>query len=563
MADALLYEISKSEEMSGEPFTRRENVYIIDQNNGSYTNNQIIMDCASVSNSGKWADFANAYLAVPLLITMTSTFNFQGAGIASDFACGLKNGFHQLVSSLNIEYNNTSVVQISNFSNVYISYKLNTTLGVDDLVTIGSQIGFYPDGDQSWTYSDTAGTGGDGSQNNDVAVAGFTLDTQWQGTASNNGFVKRLLNQVFTSGQTGVTTLLGASWSQVSSQFAKNYTIRATGGGYYAQAWNVLATIRLKDLADFFAQMPLTRNAYIKMYVNLNQSLTTIAIAGGSAGATTLSSVIVYGGNTNPLLISTGAQYGGMADINTAVVTAGTTQSFTFSVSVLNSLDTNCPSSIAKNPMLTACRLYVNLYTMNPMREEEYLAERTKVIRYKDIFQYQFLNQSGSFNFLVSNGISGLSEIVVVPFIASTYNGTAGASGAFSPVRSPFCSEPATCSPLMWFNNFNIQISGVNVFTNNEQYGYEQFANELYGVGSINGGLVDGLTSGLISQTAFYNNYGYLVADVARRLPEDRRTPKSVQISGTILSAVPVDLYVFCVFEKSITIDVYSGKRLE
>jgi len=560
MADALLYEISKSEEMSGEPFTRRENVYIIDQNNGSYTNNQIIMDCASVSNSGKWADFANAYLAVPLLITMSSAFNFSA--IDSDFAVGLKNGFHQLVSSLNVEYNNTSVVQISNFTNVYISYKLNTTLGVDDLVTIGSQIGFYPDGDQSWTYSDTAGKGGDGSQNNEVSLGSINLSNAWIGTNSNNGFVKRMLNQVFTSGQTGVTTLLGASWSQVSSQFTKNYSVKATAGSVYGQAWNVLATIRLKDLADFFAQMPLTRNAYIKMYVNLNQSLTTIAI-NGTTGAMTLSSAIIYGGNTNPVLVSTGNQYGGLADINAGVITSTANQSFTISVSVLNSLDTSCPSAIAKNPMLTACRLYVSLYTMNPMREEEYLAERTKVIRYKDIFQYQFLNVSSSFNFLVSNGISGISEVVIVPFVASTYNGTAGSAGAFSPLRSPFCSEPATCSPLMWVNNFNIQISGVNVFTNNEQYGYEQFINELYGVGSINGGLVDGLTSGLISQTGFYNNYGYLVADVARRLPEDRRTPKSVQISGTLLTQVPVDLYVFCVFEKSITIDVYSGKRLE
>ena len=565
MADALLYEISKSEELAGEPFTRRENVYIIDQNNGSYTNNQIIMDCAAVSNSGKWADFANARLAIPLLITMSSDFNFGAAGIYTDFACGLKNGFHQLVSSLNVEYNNTSVVQISNFTNVYISYKLNTTLGVDDVVTIGDSIGFSPDGDQSWEYSDTASRGGDGSQNNGVAIGAISLAGAWNGTDSNNGFVRRLLAQVFTANQKGVTDLLGASpsWSSVSSQFAKNWTTDVVlSSGVYGKAWNILATIRLKDLTDFFAQMPLTRNAYIKLYVNLNQSLTKVTI-NGTSGAITLSSVIVYGGNTNPLLLSSGATYGGLETLCTAVVAGAVSKDFTVSVSVLNSLDSACPSSISKNPMLNAVRLYVNLYTMNPMREEEYLAERTKVIRYKDIFQYQFLNVTSSFNFLVSNGISGLSELVVVPFIAGTWNATAGGAGAYSPVRSPFASEPATCSPLMWFNNVNFQISGVNIFTNNEQYGFEQFSNELYGVGSINGGLVDGLTSGLISQTAYYNNYGYIVADVARRLPEDRRTPKSVQISGTCLSKVPVDLYVFCVFEKSITIDVYSGKRLE
>ena len=199
---------------------------------------------------------------------------------------------------------------------------------------------------------------------------------------------------------------------------------------------------------------------------------------------------------------------------------------------------------------------------MNPMREEQYLQNRTKTIKYKDIFQYQYLNVVSSFNFLVSNGISGLKELVVVPVISSVYNGTGVQATAFSTLASPFCSEPATCSPLMWFNNVNFQISGVNIFSNNEQFGYEQFQNELYGVGSINGGLTDGLTSGLISQQSFYNNYGYLIANVGRRLPEEDRTPKSVQISGTCMGAVTVDLYVFCVFEKEIVIDTYSGKRV-
>ncbi len=562
MADALLYEISKSEEMDGEPFIRRENVYIIDQNNGSYTNNQIIMDCASVSNSGKWADFANAYLAIPLLITMTSTFDFSA--LASDFALGLKNGFHQLVSSLNVEYNNTSVVQISNLTNMYISYKLNTTLSLDDVVTIGSQIGFKTDSPQSWLYFTTFAIGGVGSTNNTDDIVSTNFSAPFSGAYGNNGFASRQLDITFTSNQDGVTTLLGASWAQVSSQFAKNYSVKASSGGVFGQSWNILASIRLKDMADFFAQMPLTRNAYIKMYVNLNQSLTRFSING--VGATPVievnsSDLIVYGGNTNPLLVASCAQGSGLYAIGNAINTADDVEQFTCSVSVLNTLDNTCPSAIAKNPMLSSCRLYINLYTMNYQKEEEYLQTRTKTIKYKDIFQYQFLNVSSSFNFLVSNGISGLKEIVIVPCIASTTNGSS--TQKFSPVRSPFASEPATCSPLLWFNNFNIQVSGVNVFTNNEQYGFEQFQNELYGVGSINGGLVDGMTSGLISQTAYYNNYGYLVADVGRRLPEDVRTPKSVQISGTCLSAVAVDLFVFCVFEKSITIDLYSGKRLE
>jgi hypothetical protein len=562
MADALLYEVSNSVDMDGEPFTKRENIYIIDQNNGSYSNNTIIMDCASVSNAGKWADFANATLAVPLTLSLSSTFNFSA--VASDFAVGLKNGFHQIVSSMNIEYNNSSVVQISNFTNAYISYKLNTTLSVDDVVTIGSQIGFFDDSNGSWVYGNVPSIAGTGSINNRDNFLETDYSVAFKGMSGNIGFGKRQLDITFTSGQSGVTTLLGASWASVSATYARNYTIKGSSGTTYYQCWYILATLRLKDLADFFAQMPLVRNSYIKMYINLNQSRVTITCDGTDAGklSVTPANIIISGGNTSPLMVASAETYNGFSAIKTAVVTGATAQTFLASVGVGSSLDPNIPSGVAKNPMLSSVRLYIDLYTMNPMREEQYLLNRTKTIKYRDIFQYQFLAITSSFNFLVSNGISGLKEIVILPFISSTYNGTGVSSTAYSVLASPFASEPATCSPLMYFNNFNIQISGVNIFTNNEQYGFEQFQNELFGVGSINGGLTDGLTSGLISQQAFLNNYGYLVSNVGRRLPEEDRTPKSVQISGTCLSVVPIDLYVFCVFEKEIVIDTYSGKRV-
>jgi hypothetical protein len=86
MADNLIYEMSSSVELDGEPFLRKDNIYVIDQNNGSYTNNQIILDLASISNSGKWCDFANAKLVVPLLITMTSEFDFHDT--ATDYVAG-------------------------------------------------------------------------------------------------------------------------------------------------------------------------------------------------------------------------------------------------------------------------------------------------------------------------------------------------------------------------------------------------------------------------------------------------------------------------------------------
>ena len=569
MADNLLFETSNSVELDGEPFTRKERIYVIDQNNGSYSNNQVIIDTASISNSGKWADFSSATMSVPLLITMTSTFDFSG--VSTDFVCGLKNSYTQMIASMSVEYNNSAAIQITNLSNLYISYKLNTTLCVDDLVILGSQIGFAKDTSQSWKYTNSA-TGslvGMGSSNNSDLIAATNFSDSYDGVSGNLGFAKRQLETSFTAGQAGVSIILGGSWASVSSQYQRNYTIKSGGAisGYFQQAWNILATWRLKDMCDFFEKLPLVRGAYIKMYINLNQSRTKIRITKSDGFITTTrSDLTVFGGQTNPLLIASSDTNNGLNSLQAAVVAgANATEDFTFSVSILNSLDPNCFSPYNKYGGQANCRLYCDIYTLNPQREEEYLSNnRTKVVKYRDIFQYQYLNAPpGSFNFLVTNGLSNMVEIVVMPFIASTYNGTGNSASSWSPIVSPFASEPATCSPLMYIDNFNIQISGVNAFINSKQFGYEQFQDELYGVGSINGGRTDGLSSGLISQTDFLNNYGYLVANVSRRLPENDRTPQSVQVLGKNLTQVPIDLYVFCVFETEMTIDLYSGKRLK
>ena len=582
MADSLLYEISNSTELTGEPFTRKDVVYILDQNNSNYGNNTIILDTASVSNSGKYVSFQSSRITIPLLITMTSQFNFST--IPTDFCVGLKNGAHHLINSLNVEYNNSSVVQVSNFTNMYISYKLNTTMDLDSVVTVGTQILFSPDTSTSWYYTNGPTVAGQGSINNDDDLLSTNFAARYQGTSGNFGFARRQIQNTFSSGQGGVTTLLGANWSSVSAQVNRPFTIKSTvasPGGYWQQSWNILATIRLKDLSDFFEKLPLCRGPFIKLYLYLNQCKTTLTIYGNNsapiiAGAlgVTNQGISIQGGNTNPLLIASGrttasgmyslANGPGGGGIAVGVGQQEFDQTFTISVSILNSLDQNCIAPYNRYQGQTSCRLYCDLYTMNPLKEEEYLlTNRTKTVEYRDIFQYQFLNiGQGSANFLVSNGISDLVEIVCCPFISSSYNGTGVAGTSFSTLASPFSSEPATCSPCMWVNNFNIQLSSVNCFINSKQFLYEQFQDELYGVGAVNGGMTDGVNSGLISQTDFYNNYGYLVANAARRLPEEDRTPKSVQVLLNNVTQVPMDLYVFCVMRKSIQISVYDGKRL-
>ena len=220
-----------------------------------------------------------------------------------------------------------------------------------------------------------------------------------------------------------------------------------------------------------------------------------------------------------------------------------------------------------------ACRLYAPAYTFNPLRLEDYLKQGQKRIQYTDIFSYQCLNVPvGPFNYLITNGIANLKKVIIVPFIAQSEHGKCAEIAAahlpaigngFSTMASPFASEPATTSPLPGaLYQLNIRIGGVNAVQNNINYGYEMFLNELYGIGAINGGTTTGLTSGLINQKMWQNNYQYYVFDVSRRLKEEDRVSKSIEIIGTNNSVLNLDLFVFAELEREMVIDLTTGARL-
>lgn len=224
---------------------------------------------------------------------------------------------------------------------------------------------------------------------------------------------------------------------------------------------------------------------------------------------------------------------------------------------------------------------------MNPTMEEQYLSlNRTKKIVYRDIYQYQTdVNGGANFNVLLTNGIPNPKFVIIIGMIrgaSSTtitagvgassgnitgYTATAGANAPTVAIgcptwQSPFASEPATTSPLVALRDFNIQIAGQNMFIQNQLYDFEQFTNELQSVNAINGGLVTGLTSGLISETDFQYMYRYYICDVSRRLPAEDRVPKSVQILGTNMSQQPITLYTFIEMEKEIEVDLITGQKL-
>ena len=243
-------------------------------------------------------------------------------------------------------------------------------------------------------------------------------------------------------------------------------------------------------------------------------------------------------------------------------------------------------TSTTESPMSKSVYLYIPAYTFNPVFEQAYLSSPVKQIKYTDIYQYQVLNvpTGGQFNNLLTNGIANIKSVLILPFYSSgagtsvtgSYTQSGGApavtvslaqySGFLAGVpvfQSPF--DPAgtgPTSPLCLIKNFNVQVSGQNAIYNLEKYPFEQFNNQLYGQNAVNGGLTDGITSGLISRQDFDMEYCYYYVNVERMLPVEMSVPKSIQILGTNSSTRALDLYCFVEYGVEISIDSLTGARV-
>ena len=102
--DEFAYYNAQNEQKNEFLFQNVQHIWIPDQNGGSYPNSQILFDLASLSNSGKYIDFAQSYVVVPLVVT---TINTGSTGFSAEnaFMTSLKNGYHQLINSMSVEIN--------------------------------------------------------------------------------------------------------------------------------------------------------------------------------------------------------------------------------------------------------------------------------------------------------------------------------------------------------------------------------------------------------------------------------------------------------------------------
>ena len=489
---------SASSQNQIKPFLKKDLLYQIDNNNSTnYSRNEVQFETTSLSNNGRWMDFKNGFMSIPLVMTLTRD---AGHAISAEDAKQLlqmKASNLSIIDSIQIEANGVSVVQQTRNIVPILIFKQNSSLGLNDLELHSQTMGYQKHSSEDWSYVDAEGLHNDS-----------TMDKKFYHEEKNAGV--QSLDDLKTS---------GSNYQQVSGD-------GLTHVFYYD------CIIRLKDL-PFFEKMPLIRGALLRITLTLNQGDSKITVSGGNK--TNVSSSL--SGSLFPVIRKAGGEVADyVEDISVKVVSNG---GFTH--------------------QKAQCRLYLNGYTFENSFESQYLALGSKKVLYDDVYFTKVQKIKGEFNNLITNGLSRMKRIVIVPVLNSTVNGTL----QVDPVASPFTVDGVgTCSPYK-ITNFNVKLSGSNVYHNSISYKYEHYLNEMAGADGVNAGIGEnGISSGLISLKDYEANYGYLVVNLSRRHSFDDALPLSLEIQGNVSSGKELDLLCYIEYEKDISFDITTGQVL-
>jgi len=518
---------------------------------------------------------------------------------------------------MNVELTNNQVVNLTSFSGLHTTFVVHNTISQDTQYNFNDVLHFHPDAAMTMDYNNGEGRYRAIGEHNNLVMRNDMPQYNWSFPycfqTVNVGRIKRMLN-TSDNGQ-------DAQWLTTTSSYQNLNTIRSSLRNYCTLNKNpvnspdpftrnityyITATIDLKILHDFFAKLPLIKGAYMRLTFNTNcGSVATMSVsspvqlqAGGGIYDNARSGFFNSVNISSPHNVFP-CQITGIGEglpllarpLDGNGVPAQATLRLSLDIAKVSS-SIQGTSTVASHA-LNQCRIYCAMYEMTPQLETRYLSSNsTKKILYNDILSFQTLNTpaGGQVNQILTVGVSRPRYLLGIPYLSASINGSqsafdpqvlatpvmngvtvnaaagltanypAGQQFPFSVLSSPFTSSPCTTSIGMRISNFNVLMSGVNIYSENITYNFLEYQNEVRGAFALNGGLDLSLSSGGISQKDWEQSYGYVFVDLSRRLSSaDDNVARSIQVSYTNNTNVVQDMYWFCCFEREITINTATG----
>ena len=429
-------------------FNKREWLYINDTVT-QYDQGTSIIETTSLSNNSKFLDYNSAYLSVPLLITLTPD-GASNTAISTAMpymkAVSFKQSFLSMINSITVDLNGQSMIQQNQLIDIYNHFRLLTSESWTSQ-NRWSSIGFYPDVSEA---------GGFATANTIFAPA----DTTTNNSSLNEGLTERFKYILDDTGSmlSGVATSSLSnliSKTELSKLYVSHLSTKTTGitadvpnavvGVSPVLQYSVKATIMLKDIHPLFEVMPISKSLNFKIQIFWNNSVATATHNATNWTAQT-SQFRAYNG-TLPLMLNNVAD-----GFNGA--TAGTLRASVYVGDTCYDTTQRTTGTLATGGVGKQVELHVQAVQMLPDIESNYAQNHMRDVSYHDYYQFSLKNVASgeSFNHLVSNGISNLKAVLIIPHLNTLNNN----------VNLFDDGQPHLMSHI---NNFNVLVGGSNVFT--------------------------------------------------------------------------------------------------
>lgn len=542
------------------PFVKKNLSYVVDQQvgNGGYGSGQVIIDSTTLATGGNnFQDWSNSYIAMPYRVTLSCNAA-QGTASGPPTASGLLNYLtslknNALIDSIQIEQGGRTIInQTANLSQ-FVSYKMHSITSQDNINKMSGSLGYVPDSIGAYTY-DVNGVsvppvlrGVNNTANLPTNTANFDKAEPY-----NSGVLAR--QQKMCAYNAGITTS-SAFKNECEVQQVATGVIPTSASNVVLSDIHFVATIRLKDLLDYADKHPkLTRGIGYKIYLRVNQGKTTFTHASPTASTTPF-------GGSNPVVVTaqsfspsgSGSAQPAQLHIGPNTISSALTYGNNITVTA-NSLTLETAIDSTTNALISGVRLYVPSYELSSQSQEKVMRSPVLSRPFFDIYFSQVTNQSSLsyINTQIASGLSNPKALIVVPQLSQTILG-------YPSQASVFNTSPATTDPQISLTNTQIKVGSQYVLFDRVNYGFTQFIENNSQLFGLNGNQSNCLNSGIIDMQKWRHNYRYYAYDISRYEKSQDNVPQMLTFESYNNSALPIDLYIYVLYERSAEFDLARG----
>ena len=530
------YEILSSYANQEPKFNVRTKKYhrLSDSNNTNYPAGQINFNALSdLTSHNEFFAAKESQFEIPFEHTGTSDQPY-GTDAQSVFMLGVKNSFLDHFSGISVKFNEINIINDYALSNLNIQFKILSSWSLDDVNTKGDIINFRKNDADTYTYNGAATPNGNGECNNTLIPTVFDPLTGFIQTKANSGFVERMKKTSLSAADVEI-----AKYQTIDNIYSSNKCRREYNSST-SITYKMIAILPLTFLHDFFDKLPLIRNASFSFVLHMHTCTTLIDYthAGTKMAVQSVNSQNGY----NPIMVSKASEgITGTADATFKIV-----------------------SKIGFDNQ-KVCYFNACVYEFTSAFEDKYLEKmgNSTLVTYNNVFQNSILLKNASqINWTIHTGMSKCRSLLII--VKNGVNGTADPAATgnelFSINDSPFTS--GDCMYGSSFTNVNVIVGLTPLYRDATDYSYDLYQHEIKSSQSaLNGGLVAGMSSGLISQNDYESGkFSYLYFDLSRGEKSADDMVKGITFKAKNNSKVKdLQLYAYLEYENQIVVNVDTG----